>query len=301
LGLVIAFICLLSALALPAAAAAQEIYIWTDEKGIRNLSDRRPNGDYEVKIQRAIAEPEAPVEMANAGTRREPEWQLANRLHGPVTVQVQLSDAVNVVSSPELPARLTVPAQSSVRVLLGAFDPAREWRYRIGMQAVPGALDARHDDSHVYRLPIAAGTPVHVGQGFGGAFSHDRPGSRYAVDFTLPVGTTVRAARAGTVMDQARWFHTSGQDLERDAARANYVRVLHDDGSMAVYAHLDYNGILIRPGQQVAAGQRLARSGNTGYSTGPHLHFAVQVNRDMQLVSVPFRMVDDAGRTVALE
>lgn len=288
------------AVVLPAQAAAQEIYIWTDDNGIRNLSDRRPDGDYEVKVQRAIAEPEAPVEMRNAGTRREPEWRLHNRLHGPVTVEVALDEAFNVVSSPELPARLLVPAEGSVSVLLGAFDPAREWRYRIGMRAVPGPLDARHDDAHDYRLPIAPDIPLKIGQGFGGSFSHNQPGSRYAVDFTLPIGTPVLAARAGTVMDLARWFHKNGQDLKRDAARANYVRILHDDGSMAVYAHLDYNGILVRPGQRVAAGQRIARSGNTGYSTGPHLHFAVQVNRDMQLVSVPFSMVDASGTPVPL-
>ena len=46
----------------------------------------------------------------------------------------------------------------------------------------------------------------------------------------------------------------------------------------------------VRAGQTVNAGQRIGLSGNTGFSTRPHLHFAVQVNRGMQLVSIPFRM-----------
>jgi murein DD-endopeptidase MepM/ murein hydrolase activator NlpD len=65
---------------------------------------------------------------------------------------------------------------------------------------------------------------------------------------------------------------------------------LHTDGSMALYAHLAENGALVHPGQHVETGQRIGLSGNTGYSTAPHLHFAVQVNRSMQLTSIPFRL-----------
>ena len=49
-------------------------------------------------------------------------------------------------------------------------------------------------------------------------------------------------------------------------------------------------GAQVRPGQRVQAGERIGLSGNTGYSTAPHLHFAVQVNRGMQLEAIPFRM-----------
>jgi murein DD-endopeptidase MepM/ murein hydrolase activator NlpD len=66
--------------------------------------------------------------------------------------------------------------------------------------------------------------------------------------------------------------------------------VLHEDGTMAVYAHLQPESVIVRPGQRVNTGQRLGASGNTGFSTGPHLHFALQVNRGMELVSIPFRM-----------
>jgi len=85
---------------------------------------------------------------------------------------------------------------------------------------------------------------------------------------------------------------------------ANLIRVLHDDGTMAVYAHLQRDGAVVAPEQRVRTGQHIGWSGNTGFSTGPHLHFAVQVNRGMRLVSLPFRMeegsplLSDSGASV---
>ena len=73
------------------------------------------------------------------------------------------------------------------------------------------------------------------------------------------------------------------------------MRILHDDGTMAMYAHLKPEGVLVRIGQRVHAGQPIGLSGNTGFTTGPHLHFAVQVNRGMRLESVPFRMNGPQG------
>lgn len=64
---------------------------------------------------------------------------------------------------------------------------------------------------------------------------------------------------------------------------------------MAVYAHLQANGVLVRSGQRVEAGQRIGVSGNTGYSTAPHLHFVVQANTGMQLRSIPVRIVAPQG------
>ena len=71
--------------------------------------------------------------------------------------------------------------------------------------------------------------------------------------------------------------------------------MLHDDGSMGLYAHLQEGAVYVRAGDQVTLGQVIGRAGSTGYSTGPHLHFAVQVNGGMRLVSIPFRMIGPEG------
>jgi murein DD-endopeptidase MepM/ murein hydrolase activator NlpD len=62
-----------------------------------------------------------------------------------------------------------------------------------------------------------------------------------------------------------------------------------------VYAHLQEGGVLVRIGQRVRAGQQIGLSGNTGFTTGPHLHFVVQVNRGMRLESIPVRIAGAGG------
>jgi len=71
-------------------------------------------------------------------------------------------------------------------------------------------------------------------------------------------------------------------------ARTNYLRLLHADGTMTIYVHLRTGSARVQIGQSVAAGELIAESGNTGYSTGPHLHFAVQRNDGKRLISIPF-------------
>jgi len=67
-----------------------------------------------------------------------------------------------------------------------------------------------------------------------------------------------------------------GVDRQRDGGAANIVRILHDDGTHAVYAHLNWNSIRVRPGDHVERGEYIADSGNTGFSSGPHLHFEIR-------------------------
>ncbi|GAB4179196.1 MAG: peptidoglycan DD-metalloendopeptidase family protein [Wenzhouxiangellaceae bacterium] len=281
-----------------ANAAAQPVYIWTDEQGIRHLSDRPPESDTPVEVVRALADPRQPVRLTRLGDRSSGRWQVENRLAGPVSVALTLDPAENVTSRPGLPTRFELPAWGKRMIEIAPRDPARRWRYRIQMRHAPGPLHPKPDHDWRYRVPLPPGVPFRISQGYGGQYSHQRPESFHAIDIPLPVGTPVLAARDGTVMDTERWFDGNGDDLQRHGPRANHVRVLHADGTMAVYVHLRYGGVQVRNGQKLRTGDLIGYSGNTGYSSGPHLHFAVQVQQDLQLLTLPFTLVDHAGRIV---
>ena len=79
--------------------------------------------------------------------------------------------------------------------------------------------------------------------------------------------------------------------------KANYVKILHEDGTYAVYAHILQGTAMVKPGENVQLGQRLARSGSSGYSTGPHLHFVIQKNVGLKTHSIPFVFKDAEGKT----
>ena len=92
-----------------------------------------------------------------------------------------------------------------------------------------------------------------VSQAFPDRMTHRDPSSEHAVDFVDADRHRVFAARGGTVIEVASDFFDSGVDLVVDGPRANVVRVLHDDGTMALYAHLNWNSIRVVPGQRVRA------------------------------------------------
>jgi murein DD-endopeptidase MepM/ murein hydrolase activator NlpD len=87
-----------------------------------------------------------------------------------------------------------------------------------------------------------------------------------ALDYPTPVGTKFRVARAG-VVKVAGWSTTGF---------GNHIRVLLDDGNTVIYGHL--SRFLVSVGQRVTAGQIIGLTGNTGNSTGPHLHMEVRTS-----------------------
>ena len=152
---------------------------------------------------------------------------------------------------------------------------------------------------HLAVAPLVAesqSTPLHVDQGFGGEYSHKDAHSFHAVDIAMDEGTPIRAARAGVVMAVENDFYGAGTDLAKFGDRANHIRILHSDGTMAVYAHLALESVIVGIGDRVRAGELIAKSGNTGFSSGPHLHFVIQRNSGGTLVSVPFAFTVNGQR-----
>jgi len=120
--------------------------------------------------------------------------------------------------------------------------------------------------SSPYVLPYPPGTSYAVGLTTGHPGWH-----RYAIDFLMPIGSSLTAARSGT----AREIKEDAFDHDHDLADGNYLLILHEDGTLAMYGHLTHEGALVEVGEHVGAGQTIARSGHSGQSTAPHLHFEV--------------------------
>lgn len=149
----------------------------------------------------------------------------------------------------------------------------RRSHYSYKFRWSPGDMNAVHDINYPYRYPFAPNAKHTMVQGFNGRYSH-QGASRFAVDFAMPVGTAVHAARNGIVIDLIE-SNTRGGASRRYAKYANFITVLHDDGTTGEYYHLQYKGALVEVGDKVSAGQHIGYSGNTGFSSLPHLHFAV--------------------------
>jgi murein DD-endopeptidase MepM/ murein hydrolase activator NlpD len=287
------------ALALSGGAQAAKVYRWTDANGVTHYGDSAPDKTQRVRAGnlRVIpvrAEAGAMVRLRVEGDPSSYQAWADNTLAGPIEVMLRFDHADNVAGDPILPARATVPAHGSALVArIGMLDNGHPGQFALRLDGIPGDPNAKPQDVQ-YLLPLRQ-AHQRVDQGFGGSFSHADPQNYYAVDFAADIGTTVLAARDGIVMQVESDFDKAGLDMEKYGGRANYVRILHPDGSMGLYAHLEEGGVLVRVGQQVRAGQPIGLSGNTGFTTGPHLHFAVQVNRGMRLESIPFRMSGPQG------
>ncbi|WKE63929.1 M23 family metallopeptidase [Gallaecimonas kandeliae] len=214
-----------------------------------------------------------------------------NRSAAPMTVKIQAVFS-GLKAAPELPLVAELAPRESRALVV--FTKLTSWKLRYWSQWSRGSASARQDTQILYRLPWQKGR-FKVIQGWGGRFSHDEPHSFYAVDFAMPQGTPVVAARAGRVA-MVRMDSTQGCGDKRCIEEANYVVIEHDDGTLGEYFHLMPHSARVKVDDQVQVGQVLALSGNTGFSTEPHLHFVVKTaNKDARPQSLPFKFETAQG------
>jgi len=157
-----------------------------------------------------------------------------------------------------------------------------------------GAKNISHNDSYLYKLPYKQGTSHIVSQGYNGLKTH-KGRSAYSIDFSMPEGTKIYAARDGIVVKIKQNSNIGGYD-KKFSMSGNFVRILHDDGTFATYYHLQYRGVLVVVGEKVSQGEAIAYSGNTGYSSGPHLHFSVfKAANANHTKTIPIKIVSKEG------
>jgi len=210
-------------------------------------------------------------------------------------------DVSNLESTVRFPYTATFPAKGVTEAF--ALTPRAgggEWEYSYTNYFKLGSNCAKHDDSYVYQLPYAPGNQFKVTQGYNGSFSH-KGANQYAIDWQMPEGTPVYAARGGVVVRIKDDSSIGGSSIKYDPYN-NFVLIRHDDGTLGHYCHLQKGGVLVRPGDRVVVGQRIAHSGNTGFSSGAHLHFSVFKTKDgRERISIPVKFRTSDGQAVTLE
>ena len=206
----------------------------------------------------------------------------------------------NLKPSSALPCTATFPPKQNTEAFsLSPIESGKKWEYSYTNYYKLGSNSARHNDAYLYQLPYAPGHKFSVTQGYNGSFSH-KGSNRYAIDWKMPEGTFVCAARGGVVVKVKDDSGTGGSSIKYDKDN-NYVLIRHEDGTLGHYCHLLKNGCLVKVGQTVQAGTVIARSGNTGFSSGPHLHFCVfrvKDGRERESIPVKFQTADQSAVTL---
>ncbi len=164
----------------------------------------------------------------------------------------------------------TIPAVGS-GVLAWPFEAG----YMLGCPGFSGALGNPNCITQYFGNTAFAQSGAYNGNGHNG------------IDFRAPVGTKVLAALTGTVSGTGDTDAVSGC-----YSYGKWVLIKHANGLSTLYAHL--SSIAVSPGQAVSTGQLIGHSGNTGYSTGPHLHFTVYATQGVKVQ----RLGDIPGRPI---
>ncbi|WP_373941119.1 M23 family metallopeptidase [Polaribacter sejongensis] len=204
------------------------------------------------------------------------EFLADNNEYCPVSVEVDL-ELVNLSTSNGnfktylIPARTTGFVITTLKAIkAGSYKYNSKTRYNYGDFATK-EKDIIAVEEYIYNLPFKQGKKFKVSQGYNGTITHQK---KNALDFLMPIGTDIYAAREGVVIKVVD--HNTKTCVTKGCLEFNnFILIYHSDGTFSDYAHINTNSANVKPGDKVAKGQLIAKSGNIGWSTGPHLHFEV--------------------------
>lgn len=198
-----------------------------------------------------------------------------------IDIRIALSEVKNLRPSSTNPQAI-LPPQTISPILLASLnrqDRTKVPNFSYNFEFYYGNPNVEPDGT-LYVLPFPKGEGYRCTQGFNGQGISEgrqthREKRRHSVDFSMPIGSVVTASREGVVAERRTDSTVVGSQDPKDETEGNYVRIRHDDGTYGIYWHLDRTSVHV--GDKIQEGQEIGRSGNTGYSSSPHLHF--EINR----------------------
>lgn len=223
-------------------------------------------------------------------------FKVKNTALTPIEMMIELKPGfVNV--TPTIPDIISIDAVSSATAFKICPSTNSTWNYSgYTYSSKLGSSSSVHTGNGKYILPFRSGESYEVIQGETGTFSHFGD-NLDSIDFGMPENSTVTAMRDGTVLSIKEDSNEGGSNKELYASKANYVWIIHEDYSFSYYLHLKQNGALVEPGMKVKAGDIIGLSGNTGFSTGPHLHVQVVLPKGFSgtdTIPIRFNGIDGA-------
>lgn len=197
----------------------------------------------------------------------------------PFMITVAFDDYVsNAVCDMEMPYSAVINRQEIYLICrYSTIDTIEEPSFdsaKVGY--IEGIIGSEHDDNYIYTLPYNQGESYTIGQGYNSDFTHTGNDGGYCLDFLMPIGTKLLAAREGIVCDVVQKHDTNGIGEYFDTLN-NFIKILHEDYSSAIYSHIMHNGATVKKGDIIKKGEIIGYSGNVGYTNIPHLHFEVQI------------------------
>ncbi len=263
---------------------AGQMYKYKDANGNWVFSDQSPQKeqDFETLQYKKNKKTTAKIVLYNIQSEEGYTLYAKNNFYTPIEIGFTSPLTQTFI-------RKVIPARDNI-ALLESKTKAPKINYRWAL----GDPDSIADD-YPYHAPFFSPKDHIITQAFNGRFSHINEYNKYAVDIAMNVGTYLTAVRAGTVIWVKDDYHMSGT-TRYFLDKANGIKILHNDGTFSLYAHILMNTALVKEGDKVAVGEHLARSGSSGFSTGPHLHFSIIKNSGLKNIAIPFKFIDNNGR-----